>query len=160
MSEFDPTAYRLTISAKDVIYEACCHGGRLVSVDATLYGLAYRGALAAELLLQDHDGQPAYIALSRDTNQPLQLPDDTELCDRVFTTRPALVTLRMLDLYRAVGLDKQIALSRLIYIGQRAHVIIESESSRRILWMDRINVPSRINTAQPLDLIARDLLSS
>ncbi len=173
MSEFDPTAYRLTVSARDAIYEACCRNGRLVDVDPMIYDLAYRGATAAKYLLRMLDGKPTYLALG-EGNRPLELPQDTELFNAPFHVRPPDDAIKVISDYRnalannqlsatdrlAFSPDPQIILSRLIFIGLRARVVIERESHRPLLTISGINVPTRINTALAEHLIMRDMLSS
>lgn len=173
MSEFDPTAYRLTVSARDAIYEACTHNGRIVDVDPMIYDLAYRGATAAKYLLRTLDGNPTYLALDKGS-RPLELPRDTKLSSTVFTVKPPQDAIKIIDdcrlalnndqlpaEYRAAfSPDKQIILSRLIFIGMRADTVVEYETHNPLLTISGINVPTRINTAQSDHPDIRDILSS
>lgn len=160
MSELNLAAYRLTVSARDSIYETCCQNGRLVDVESAIYDLAYRGGEAARQLLKTCDDQPVYIALG-DRNRPLSLPCDTVLFETTFSVQLDHRTVEVLNLYReahdnnqlpidcreAYSADPEIILSRLIYIGKRARFVIERASKRALFPLCAIDVPTRINTA-------------
>lgn len=173
MSEFNPTAYQLTLSAWEAVDAARRINDQFVAVESMIYDLAYRGADVMELLLKVHERRPLYEALV-EHNARLKLPSDTDLFDCVFNDRPAQHIIDAIDAVHAAlssnqmpseylpafSSDRQITLSRLIFIGQRAVFVIERQSHRSALRVPGINVPTRINMTQPLDHIKRDLLSS